>query len=72
MNKQIKIERLLALYIPWVISLIFNSDPLLSYFIAWLGSFYIFSLTLTGWVKPLPDDRSFSSLSFETERVGPP
>lgn len=60
MNKQIKIERLLALYIPWVISLIFNSDPLLSYFIAWLGSFYIFSLTLTGWVKPLPDDRSFS------------
>jgi hypothetical protein len=60
MNKQIKIERLLALYIPWVISLLFRSDQLLSYFIAWLGSFYIFSLTLTGWVKPLLNDRSFS------------
>jgi hypothetical protein len=60
MNKQVKIERLLALYIPWVLSLLFKSDPSLSYFIAWLGSFYIFSLTLTGWVKPLPDDRSFA------------
>lgn len=60
MNKQVKIERLLALFIPWVLSLLFQSDPSLSYFIAWLGSFYIFSLTLTGWVKPLPDDRSFA------------
>lgn len=60
MNKQVKIERFLALYIPWVLSLFFESDPLLSYFIAWLGSFYIFSLTITGWVKPLPDDRSFA------------
>lgn len=60
MNKQVKIERLVALYIPWVLSLLFESDPVLSYFIAWLGSFYIFSLTLTGWVKPLPDDRTFA------------
>lgn len=60
MNKEIKFERLLALYIPWVLSLLFESDPSLSYFIAWLGSFYIFSITLTGWVKPLPNDRSFA------------
>jgi len=60
MNNQVKIERFLALYIPWGISLVFMSDPLLSYFIAWLGSFYIFFLTLTGWVKPLPNDRAFS------------
>lgn len=60
MNKQVRIERLLSLYLPWMASLLFSSDPLLSYFIAWLGSFYILTLTLSGWVKPLPDDRSFA------------
>jgi hypothetical protein len=53
-------ERFLVLYIPWILSIIFKSDPALSYIIAWLGSFIIFFLTLSGWVKPLPNDRSIA------------
>lgn len=60
MNKQVAIERLLVLYIPWVLAYLFKSDAMFSYSIAWLGSFLIFALTLSGWVKPLPDDRSFA------------
>jgi len=54
------LERYLVLFIPWALSLLFSGDPVLSYFTAWLGSFLIFYLTLSGWVKPLPDDRAFS------------
>jgi len=46
--------------LPWAISSLFSPDPLLSYFIAWLGSFFIFYITLTGWIKPIPDDRAVS------------
>lgn len=59
MNKDISYERLIALYIPWALALVLKGDPGLSYIIAWLGSFYIFALTLTGWVKPLPTDLTF-------------
>ncbi|MFD0795033.1 exosortase Y-associated Wzy-like protein [Mucilaginibacter litoreus] len=51
------IERYLALYLPWLFAILFKWDPLISYFIAWLGSFLIFYLTLSGWVKPIPADR---------------
>jgi hypothetical protein len=61
MNKQLSYEKIGVLYIPWVISLLLRSDPVLSYLIAWSGSFFIFALTLTGWVRPLPDDRSFGN-----------
>lgn len=44
------------LYIPWGLSLLFKSDPYVSYLIAWGGSFFIFFVTLTGLVKPLPKD----------------
>lgn len=54
------IERYLMLYMPWMLSLALKSDPGLSYTIAWLGSFLIFSLTLSGWVKPIPTDRSIA------------
>jgi len=54
------IERYIALYIPWILSLLFQSDPVLSYFIAWSGSFFIFAITLTGWVRPIPTDRHVS------------
>ncbi|HTK18838.1 MAG TPA: hypothetical protein VL442_04975 [Mucilaginibacter sp.] len=54
--KNASLERFLALYIPWVLSLLFRSDPIFSFMIAWLGSFVIFYLTLTGWVRPLPHD----------------
>ncbi|MES2267314.1 MAG: hypothetical protein V4520_11160 [Bacteroidota bacterium] len=54
------LERYLVLYMPWLLASLFKSDVVLSYFIAWLGSFFIFYITLTGWVKPLPADRSLS------------
>lgn len=57
-SKQAPVERILVLFIPWVLAALLKSDYELSYIIAWLGSFLIFFLTLTGWVKPLPDDRS--------------
>ena len=56
--KKAGVERYLALYVPWMMSMVFKIDPEVSYFIAWLGSFFIFYLTLSGWIKPLPDDRS--------------
>lgn len=52
------LERYLVLYAPWLLSLIFQSNPAISYLIAWFGSFFIFLITLTGWVKPIPNDRS--------------
>ncbi|HJP62592.1 MAG TPA: hypothetical protein VJ844_04080, partial [Mucilaginibacter sp.] len=58
--KKAPFERYIALYFPWVLSLLFRSDPQTSYLIAWMGSFFIFYLTLTGWVKPLPDDLSMA------------
>jgi len=39
---------------------IFSSNPLLSYFTAWFGSFFIFGMTLTGNIRPLPKDRNFA------------
>lgn len=59
MNNSKGPERYIALYLPWLIALLFKPNPAISYIVAWLGSFLIFYLTLTGWVKPLPDDRSF-------------
>ncbi len=50
----------IILYIPWLLSLAFISSPIVSYLIAWLGSFFIFYITLTGKVRPLPEDRSIS------------
>jgi hypothetical protein len=50
----------IILYIPWLISLLFESSPVISYSIAWLGSFFIFYVTLTGKLKTLPEDRSIS------------
>ncbi|AMR31812.1 hypothetical protein A0256_10460 [Mucilaginibacter sp. PAMC 26640] len=54
------LERYLVLFIPWALASLLASDPALSYLIAWAGSFLIFALTLTGWVTPIPSDRSFS------------
>jgi hypothetical protein len=51
-------ERYIVLFMPWLVSLIFESDAKLSFIIAWMGSFFIFFLTLSGWVKRLPTDLS--------------
>jgi hypothetical protein len=58
MDKNQPIEKYLVLYIPWGLSLLFQSDPILSYFIAWFGTILIFFLSLSGWLKPLPADRT--------------
>lgn len=46
----------LVLYLPWLISVALSSEPVLSYFIAWLGSFYIFYVCYSGHIKPMPTD----------------
>ncbi len=56
--KPVPLERVLVLFIPWVLAVLLKSDYEFSYVISWLGSFLIFFLTLTGWVRPLPEDRS--------------
>nr|WP_294943203.1 hypothetical protein [uncultured Mucilaginibacter sp.] len=60
MNGNRGFERFIVLFIPWILASLFQSDQLVSYWIAWGGSFLIFFSTLTGWVKPIPDDRPFS------------
>lgn len=60
MKTENAIEKHLLLFLPWAVSLLFQSIPTVSYFIAWLGSFFIFFVTLTGKIKPLPTDRRFS------------
>src|SRR5437868_2517636 len=61
MKTNFALEKYLTLYMPWLLAMIFKSDAQLSFMIAWLGSFFIFYLTLTGWVRPLPDDLTFGN-----------
>jgi hypothetical protein len=60
MNKNLSLEKYVVLYFPWGLSLLFQSDPTLSYFTAWLGSFAIFFMSFSGWLRPLPNDRSIA------------
>lgn len=60
MEKKRGFERYLVLYLPWVLAYLLKADPVSSYITAWLGSFFIFAITLSGWVKPIPADRQFS------------
>ncbi len=50
----------IILFLPWLLAVLFDPFPVTSYFIAWLGSFFIFYMTLTGTLKPLPTDRRVS------------
>jgi len=54
------IERYFILFIPWGLSYVFKANAELSFLTAWLGSFFIFYLTLTGKLKDLPTDRPVS------------
>lgn len=47
---------LILVYVPWLLSLGVQINPVVSYFVAWLGSFYIFYLTLFSRVKFIPHD----------------
>lgn len=53
-------ERYLILFIPWTLATFLKHDAAASYLIAWLGSFFIFYVTFTGKIKPLPADRNIS------------
>ncbi len=58
MNNAVSIERYIVLFIPWLLSFLLRDYAVVSYLTAWLGSFFIFYITLTGRVKALPEDRS--------------
>ena len=45
-NLRLKLKIILPLYLPWVLSTLVQYYASLSYLIAWLGSFYIFYLTI--------------------------
>lgn len=51
---------LILIYIPWIISLGIQIDPVASFFVAWLGSFFIFYWTLFSRVKFIPLDLPLS------------
>ncbi|ASU36777.1 exosortase Y-associated Wzy-like protein [Mucilaginibacter xinganensis] len=59
MKKGNDITKFFLLFAPWALAMLFEPSPVTSYFIAWLGSFFIFYVTLTGKIKPLPADRTF-------------
>ncbi|CAN5125407.1 hypothetical protein BH09BAC6_BH09BAC6_27260 [soil metagenome] len=50
----------LLLFLPWFVATLLTFSPVASFLIAWLGSFFIFYVTLTGKIKPLPNDRTFA------------
>jgi hypothetical protein len=60
MNRKLVVEKFFLLYLPWLLAWIFRGEPVTSYLTAWLGSFFIFFMTLTGQIVPLPNDRSFA------------
>jgi hypothetical protein len=45
----------LLLYIPWLFSILIP-HPQTSFLVAWIGSFFIFYLSMSGSIKPLPID----------------
>ena len=52
---------LILIYIPWILSVITQLDPVLSFIIAWLGSFFIFYWTILSKVKFIPLDISLAN-----------
>jgi len=60
MDKENNYAKILLLFLPWALAMLFSAWPVGSYFIAWLGSFFIFYVTLTGKIKALPDDRTIA------------
>jgi len=47
---------LILIYFPWLLSVVVQIDPVVSYFVAWLGSFFIFYWTLFSRVRFIPLD----------------
>lgn len=53
---------LILIYIPWIIAVSVQIDPVVSYLVAWLGSFFIFYWTLFSRVKYIPHDLPLSKM----------
>lgn len=58
--KNASIEKYIVLFIPWLLSVVLKADAEASFMIAWLGSFFIFFVTLSGFIRPLPNDLSMA------------
>ncbi len=52
------------LFIPYVLAVLLQNAPSASYLVAWGGSFWVFYLTLSGGVKPLPGGGSLARQLF--------
>ncbi|GAA4328316.1 hypothetical protein GCM10023149_32280 [Mucilaginibacter gynuensis] len=54
--RNVSFEKYVVLYLPWFIAWLLKDNSQTSYFIAWIGSFFIFYVSLSGKIKPLPAD----------------
>lgn len=52
-------EKYLLLYVPCLVAWFLAPFPLVSYWVAWGGSWFILALSMTGRITPLPGDRPF-------------
>jgi len=57
MNNSVKY---ITLFLPLLLSYFLETAPIYSYLTAWIGSFFLFYLSLTGYIAPLPDDLPFA------------
>lgn len=53
-------EQYFPLFIPWLLACLLNDNPVISYLTAWSGFFFICYISLSGKIKPLPDDRNIA------------
>jgi hypothetical protein len=60
MNQNSGFAKYLILFVPWALALLLSFSAVASYLIAWLGSFFIFYVTLKGKIKPIPQDRTIA------------
>ena len=49
---------ILLIYVPWVLAHIFSFDPKLSFLTAWIGSFFIFYISIFSTIAPLKTTKS--------------
>lgn len=54
----IKFQAIVPLFLPWVLSWLFQANPVISYLLAWLGSFFIFYWSILSPSRYLNQDLS--------------
>jgi len=52
--------KFLSLFLPLMLAYFLEGNPIASYMTAWIGSFLLFYLSLTGFIAPLPNDLPFA------------